>query len=275
MPDGTDAPETAATSAQRASVPPRPTRAIVRAVSPRLFDAELTHLERRAIDIDLARRQHREYRQVLSNAGLALVEAPSLPQHPDGVFVEDAVVVVDDQAMLTRSGATSRRGEVEGLAPLLAELGYRVERLKAPATLDGGDVLQVGRDVYVGISSRTNPAAVDALGAWLAPLGRKVHPVEVHGALHLKTAATALPDGRIIAQTEALDVAAFGDRHLVEAPEASGANVLLLGDHIVIGESAPRTIELLREEGFAVTTLDLSEFEAVEAGPTCLSVLLS
>ena len=267
--------DAAATASQRTGMTSLPTRAIVREVSPRLFDAELTHIERRAIDIDLARSQHREYRQILTDAGLAVIEAPSLPHHPDGVFVEDAVVVVEDHAMLTRPGAPSRRGEVDSLAALLTELDHRVERLVEPATLDGGDVLQIGRDVYVGISSRTNLAAVDALGTWLAPLGRTVHPVEVHGALHLKTAATALPDGRVIAQVDALDTAGFGDREVVEVAEASGANLLLLGDHIVVAASAPRTLAWLRGEGFAVTTVDLSEFEAVEAGPTCLSVLLA
>lgn len=253
---------------------PRPRAALVRAVSPRLAEAELTHLDRTPVDVERARQQHGAYRRTLADLGLDLVEAPPAPDHPDGVFVEDALVVVGDLGILTRPGAPSRRGEVTSITPLLAERGLRSATIAAPGTLDGGDVLQVGDTVYVGRTSRTNDEAMGQLRALLEPHGRQVVPVEVTGALHLKTAATALPDGTILAVPEWLDTAAFGDREIVTAPEEAGADVLLVGDTVVVSASAPRTAALVATRGWSVVTVDIGEFERVEAGPTCLSVLL-
>lgn len=253
--------------------PPR--TALVRAVSPRLAEAELTHLDRSSVDVDRAREQHRDYRRTLVDLGLQVVHAPPLPEHPDGVFVEDALVVVGDLGILTRPGAASRRGEVVTLAPLLGDLGLRRADITAPATLDGGDVLQVDSTVYVGRSSRTNDAAIDQLRTLLEPGGRRVVAVEVPGALHLKTAATALPDGTVLAVPGWVEIGAFGDREVVTAPEPAGADVLLVGETVVVSTSAPRTAGLVAARGWPVVTVEIDEFERVEAGPTCLSVLLA
>ena len=248
--------------------------ALVREVSPRLAHGEVTFLQRTPVDLERARSQHRAYVEVLRGHGLEIVQATPLPEHPDGVFVEDAVVVVDHLAVLTRPGAPSRRAEAASLQAVLEGYGLEVVALSSPATLDGGDVLQVGETILVGRTTRTNDVGIDQLGVLVAPLDRHVVPVDVDGALHLKTAATALPDGRILANLDAVAAGAFGGRQVVAAEEPQGANALCIGGSVVLADSAPRTAAALRDEGYEVVTVDISELEKVEAGPTCPSVLL-
>ena len=256
------------------TTPTAPTAALVRPVSSRLAEAELTHLDRTPVDVERAAAQHRAYCDLLASLGLDVLTAPAADDHPDGVFVEDTVVVVGHTAVLTRPGAVSRRGENATVAPLLRAHGLEVDQLTAPSTLDGGDVLQFGDRVHVGRTTRTNQAAIDQLRAVLTPRGRDVVAVDVPGALHLKTAATALPDGTVLAAVDWLDVAPFAGHDLVAVPEPSGANALLVGDTVVLAASAPRTAALVTRRGWEVRTVDISEFERVEAGVTCLSVLL-
>lgn len=248
--------------------------ALVREVSPRLTEAEVTFLERTPVDLARARTQHAAYVDALRQQGLEIVHAPPLPDHPDGVFVEDAVVVVGYLAILTRAGAVSRRGEAASLSSVLADRGLDVVAMSSPATLDGGDVLQVEDTIFVGRTTRTNDAGIEQLRELVAPLGRSVVPVDVEAALHLKTAATALPAGRILANLDAVSREAFGERDVYGVAEAAGANALLLGDRVVLSAGAPRTAARLRSDGYDVQTVELSELEKVEAGPTCPSVLL-
>lgn len=250
--------------------------ALVRAVSPRLAEAELTFLDREPIDAARAAVQHGEYVDLLRRLGHHVVQVPDAPDHPDGTFVEDVVVVVDDLAVLTRPGAESRRGEVASVAAVVRSLGLRTEEVTAPATLDGGDVLQIGSRVFVGLGGRTDAGAVDQLGALLAPLGRTVVGVPVTGCLHLKTGATALPDGTVVAVTDWLDTSAFSDAGLrvVEAPEATGADLLLSGSRVVLSAAAPGTAALVRSLGFEAHPVQIDELEKAECGVTCLSVLL-
>lgn len=252
----------------------RPTAAVVRAPSPRLAEAELTHRDRVPIDVRVAAGQHAGYRALLERLGLRIVVAPELPQHPDGVFVEDTAVVVEDLAILARPGAPSRRGEVPSIRVLLEGRGLRTTSIEVPGTLDGGDVLQVGADVYVGRTRRTNAAGIVQLGALLRPLGRRVVPVDVSGVLHLKSAVTALPDGSVVMAPGCVDASAFDGRAIREAAEPSGADVLLVKDTVVVAASAPRTAAMIEDLGFAVVTIDLSELEKAEAGVTCPSILL-
>jgi dimethylargininase len=252
--------------------------ALVRLPGERLAEGIVTHLERAAVDVSLARRQHQAYVAALTSAGWRVVAVPEAPDHPDAVFVEDTVVVVDDLAVLTHPGAPERRGEVEGTRAAVTALGLRVVELAlarpgAGPTLDGGDVLQVGRRVYVGRGGRTNADGVRALRDLLAPLGRTVVPVPLDGVLHLKSALTALPDGTLIGLPDRLDAA--GLPGLRVAPEEPGAHVVPLGEgSLLMAASAPRTAAWLDQLGFDVVTVDIGEFEKLEGCVTCLSVLV-
>src|SRR5262249_8045210 len=168
------------------------TRAIVHAVPAALARCELTFVARRPIDVARARAQHRDYCALLMDCGLAVEVMDSSPDHPDAVFVEDAAVVLDEVAIACAMGARSRRAEVEALLPALAR--HRPVRRIGKGTIEGGDVLRIGRTLFVGRSARTDDAGIAALTAIVAPLGYRVVPVGVRGCLHLKTACTALAD---------------------------------------------------------------------------------
>ena len=247
--------------------------ALVRPPGPRLAEGLVTHIDRRPVDVALARRQHEAYTAALAAAGWRIHRVPPADDLPDAVFVEDTVVVADGLAVLGRCGAPQRRAEVAGTERAVRELGLRIERIEAPATLDGGDVLQVGDTVYVGLSGRTNEEGVRRLAALLGPLGRRVVPVRVAGALHLKSAMTALPDGTLIGMPDLVDASALPG--LRAAPEPAGSHVVVLGEeHVLLAASAPRTATMLRAEGLRVTVVDITEFEALEGCVTCLSVLV-
>jgi dimethylargininase len=247
--------------------------ALIRPVSSRLGEAELTHLARRSIDVASARRQHRAYASLLGRLGIEVVELLPLDDHPDGVFVEDAAVVVPGLAVVTRPGAPTRRAEVDSVESALRTLVGRVERMVAPARLDGGDVLRIGSTVFVGRSTRTDEAGIASLSAHLQPAGYRVVTVGVSGCLHLKTAAGALPDGTLLIGP-GVAATAFELADVLEVPEPSGANVLVVGETVVISAGAPSTAELVRRRGFDVRVLDISQLEAVEGGVTCLSLLI-
>lgn len=247
--------------------------ALVRPPGPRLAEGLVTHIDRRPVDVGLARRQHEDYTAALAAAGWRIRQVQPADDLPDAVFIEDTVIVVDGVAVLGRSGAPRRRAEIAGTEQAVRELGLRVERIEAPATLDGGDVLQVGDTVYVGLSGRTNEEAICQLAAMLGALGRRVVPVRVAGALHLKSAMTALPDGTLIGMPDLVDTSALPG--LRAAPEPAGSHVVVLGeDHVLLAASAPRTAKMLRAEGLRVTVVDITEFEALEGCVTCLSVLI-
>ena len=247
--------------------------ALVRPPGPRLADGLVTHIDRRPVDPALAAAQHEAYVAALEDAGWRVRIVTPADDLPDAPFVEDTVVVCGELAVLGRSGAAERRAEVPGTEKAVRDLGLEVVLIDAPGTLDGGDVLQVGDTVYVGRSGRTNEDAVCQLARVLGGVGRRVVPVEVSGCLHLKSAMTALPDGTLIGLPDRVDTSALPGLRV--APEPAGAHVLILGeDHVLLAASAPRTAERLRAEGLRVTVADISEFEALEACVTCLSVLI-
>ena len=249
--------------------------ALVRRPSRRLAEGLLTYRERVPVDLALARTQHDGYRQALADCGWTVREVAAADDHPDSVFVEDTVVYCDGLAVLTRPGAPQRRGELAGTERAVADTGVALVRIDAPGTLDGGDVLQVGSMVYVGIGGRTNVEGSRQLGAHLAGRGRSVVPVRLGPVLHLKSAVTALPDATVLAERGAglVDLAAF--RSVREVDEESGCHVVPLGDdRVLIAASAPRTATLLASLGLDPIVVDISEFEKLEGCVTCLNVLL-
>jgi dimethylargininase len=248
--------------------------ALTRAVSSSLASCELTWLERREIDIELAIEQHKQYEIALSAMGVRVISLPAQPGMPDAVFVEDPLVVVDEVAIVTRMGSVSRRAESDSLAEAIS--AYRtVRRVHDPGTLEGGDVMRIGRDVFVGLSSRTNEEGGRQLANELEPFGYRVRPVEVRGCLHLKSACCSMGDGKILANTAWLDPACLRDYRIVEvAPgEPGAANILRIGDTVLMPGSFPRTREIVGREGLEVRTVDISEMMKAEAAITCSSVI--
>ena len=247
-------------------------RLLARRPSPRLAAGELTHLTRVPVDADLALAQWQGYVDAFREHGWEVTEIEPADEHPDGVFVEDAVVVFGDLAVLTSPGAESRRGELATVAAALEAQRLAVHRIEPPGTLDGGDVLKVGRTAYVGRSARTNEAGIEQLRAIVEPAGWTVVAVPVTKVLHLKSGVTALPDGTVIGRTENVDdLGAYPD--FMEVPEEHGTAVVDLGEGAVLmSADAPRTAALLRARGLHVVAVPISEFEKLEGCVTCLSV---
>ena len=255
--------------------------AITRSVPESLPRCELTHLERVPIDVERAERQHADYEALLEGFGCEIVRLPVEPDLPDSVFVEDTVVVVDELAVITRPGAASRRGETASMAAALVAhrpLAY----IAAPAILDGGDVVRVGRRIWVGLSARSDRAAVAQLGAFLGPHGYQVEGVELRGCLHLKTAATEVDDSVLVVNPEWVDGGSFPGCEVIEVhPEEPFAGCCLRVVHpstgrnaVVIAAAHPRTAARLAASGLDVRTVEVDEMAKAEGGVTCCSVLL-
>jgi dimethylargininase len=233
---------------------------------------ELTYLDRQEINLDLAVGQHAAYVLRLRDAGLTVYEMPADARLPDSVFVEDAAVVVDEVALITRMGAESRRGEAHAMADALGRFRPLV-RMTAPATLDGGDVFQVDRTLFAGLSHRTNEAGIAQLRDAVAPWGYEVRTVEVRGCLHLKSGACWVGGDTLLVNREWVDATAFDGYDLVDVEEPSAADVLKLGNFVLMPAGFPKTQAMLEHAGFAVQTIDVSELQKAEAGVTCMSVI--
>lgn len=250
--------------------------AITRPVSRSIQECELTHMDREQICHKTASQQHADYVDVLRTLGVEVVELEPLHHHPDAVFVEDIMVVVDEVAVLTRPGAESRRGEVESAVTLVEQ--YRtIARIESPGTLEGGDVMQVERTIFVGRSNRSNDAGIDQLRTILAPYGYTVISMPVPGALHLKTAATYLGDGMVLANPEWLDTTQFNELDVIEThpDEPFSGNAIRIGNSLVFPEQFPHTAGRLEAKGFVLQRVQSSELAKAEGSLTCKSVIFS
>lgn len=252
-----------------------PKVAFTRDVSPSIALCELTHLARVPVDVDNARAQHRAYERALADAGYRVERLPASADMPDSVFIEDIAIVVDELAIITRPGAESRRIEIPAVADALAP--YRpLSAITAPGTLDGGDVLKVGRRIFVGTSTRTNRDAIAQMRGLLAPHGYTVCEIAVNGCLHLKSAVTALSDRLLLANPDWIPAGAFGEVELlaVHPDEPAAANALRLADRVVFPAAFPRTAERIAGRGFRVVAVDASELAKAEGAVTCCSLLV-
>lgn len=247
--------------------------AITRDVSPSIANAELTHLERVPIDYERAREQHEEYRALLASLGCEVISLSGDAAYPDCVFIEDTAIVLDEMAVVTRPGAESRRGEVDVVAEALASLRPLV-RITAPATLDGGDVLVLDDRIYVGRSERSNE---EALAQLRQLTGREVIGVDLHGALHLKTAVTRVSRDTLLVNREWIDTAPFAGWTLldVDPAEPFGANAVLLDDVVIYPVAFSRTRAKLESRGIHVRTVHADELAKAEGGVTCCSLLVN
>ncbi|WP_460876928.1 dimethylarginine dimethylaminohydrolase family protein [Rhodanobacter koreensis] len=248
--------------------------AVTREVSPALGDCELSYVPRTLIDAARAGRQHHDYQRALEESGCRLVMLPAEPAWPDSVFVEDVAIVLDEVAIMTRPGALSRRAEVASVAAALRS--YRpVLAIESPGTLDGGDVLRLGRTLYVGQSARSNAQGIGQLRELLAGHGYAVHGVPTRGCLHLKSAVTQLDDDTLLLQPAWVDRERFTGFRIIEVDPAEphAANVLRIGDALLMPASFPRTRQRLLDAGFKVTTVDVSELQKAEGAVTCCSLV--
>lgn len=248
-------------------------RAFTRAVSPRLAECQLTHLDRVPIDAARAAAQHAAYEDALRNAGFAIVRLPDLPDDPDAVFVEDTAILLGEHAIITRPGAASRLGEASSTADGLAP--YFTLHQVAHGYVDGGDVLRIGRRLYVGLSTRTDLAGIAALAAIAGPLGFEVRQAQLRDCLHLKTAATLASPGLLLFNPHAVDPTQFTSVETIttDPAEPAAANVVLAGENVIMPAGNPRAAAILRDRGLAVTEVDVSELQKAEAGVTCMSLI--
>jgi dimethylargininase len=253
-----------------------PLIAVVREVSSSINDCELSFHARQPIDVAKAIAQHKAYQECLAELGARIVCLPAEPELPDAVFVEDPAVVVDEVAILSNMGAPSRRREVSSLADALSS--YRpLKFLSEPATLDGGDVLRIGRSVFVGLSRRTNRDGIGQLGDLLGPYGYEVRPAEVRGCLHLKSACSYIGNDTLLANRSWIDAGPLARFELLDVPEdePAAANALLLNDVVIMPVSFPKTRVRLEKRGFRVRPIDVSELQKAEAGVTCTSLIFN
>lgn len=250
--------------------------AITRGASESLSQCELTHQARVPIELDVARRQHADYERCLERLGCELIRLPEEPDMPDAVFVEDTAVVLDEIALIARPGSASRRLEIESVAAALQPL-RDVVRIVSPGVLDGGDVLVVGKDIYVGLSSRTNTQAVDQMHRWLACYGYRIRSVEVNGCLHLKSAATAVSENTLLVNPDWIDSRVFDSYEIlkVHPDEAYGANGLCIGETVIYTLAFPRTAERLDKRGIRIEFVDMSELAKAEGAVTCCSLVFA
>src|SRR5207248_5572817 len=230
--------------------------AITREVSESINDCKLSFHARQPIDVAKAIAQHKEYRACLANLGVRVASLPSEPELSDAVFVEDPAVVVDEVAVIPIMGTASRRPEARSLADALSR--YRpIKFLREPTTLDGGDVLRIGRRVFAGLSQRTNSEGINQLRDVLRPFDYEVQSVEVRGCLHLKSACSYIGNDTVLINRAFVVAERFRGFELLDVPdeEPAAANALLIEDVVIIPASFPKTRALLEQRGFRVRTI--------------------
>ncbi len=248
--------------------------AITRQISPRFSECELTHLERQPIDLDLARAQHQQYETALRELGCEVISLPPEDDLPDSVFVEDVALVFDEVAIVTRPGADSRKPETASIAQALAP--YRVLfTIEAPGTIDGGDVLRVGKMVYVGLSGRSNRSGVEQLQEILAPYGYRVKGVEVTECLHLKSAVTQVGEDTLLINPTWVDRSIFEEVRLIEVDEdePSAANAVWVDNAVLYPAHFPKTQHRLEEAGLRLKIVEATEVAKAEGAVTCCSLI--
>jgi dimethylargininase len=252
------------------------TIAITREISPRFDECEITHIERTPIDLDTARLQHREYVNALRDLGCDVVELPAEADLPDSVFVEDTAFILPEVAVITRPGADSRKPETESIVRALTSY-IDLVHVREPATVDGGDVLVLGKKVYIGLSTRSNQEAIDQLNEMLGGYGYSVLGVPLFDCLHLKSAVSRVDDRTLLINSRWVDPTCFEGFELIEvdASEPSAANCLPLGGSIIFPTAFPKTRAKLEERGYRVVPVDVSELAKAEGAVTCCSLIIN
>jgi len=250
--------------------------AITRAVSPAVVDCELSFIDRKPIDLATAQKQHHAYEKLLGKLGARVISLPAEPGLPDSMFVEDPAIVLDELAVILPLGTETRRREALSLAQALAKF-RKLEYVFLPGTLEGGDVLRIGRKLFVGLTRRSNAEGIRQLAAILAPHNYEVIAVPVTRCLHLKSAVTYLGRNTLLANRAWFDTTPLAGHEWIDVDPAEphAANALALADTIIFPASFPRTRTRIEARGFHVTSIDISELQKAESGLTCSSLLFA
>jgi len=250
--------------------------AITREISPRFNECEITHIERTPINLEVARVQHRAYVDTLKKLGCDVLELPAEADLPDSVFVEDAAFILPEIAVITRPGADSRKPETESIAQALSP-HTKLVAIHEPATLDGGDVLVIGKRIFVGLSTRSNNEAINQLNDLLGEYGYSVVGVQLHDCLHLKSAVTRVDDRTLLINKNWVDTEPFADYELIEVDpsEPDAANCLPIGNSIIYPISFPKTRKRLEAKGYGIVGVEVDELAKAEGAVTCCSLILA
>jgi len=249
--------------------------AITREISTAFQECQLAYLPRVTIDLERARAQHDAYEWALVELGCTVRRVDSNADIPDSVFVEDTAIVFREGAVIARPGAESRRAETPAVAEALTRFGLSHRDIQEPGTLDGGDVLVVGRDVFVGASGRTNAAGINQLRHIITRLGYRVRAVPVQHCLHLKSAVTLVAPNTLLVNRNWVAADAFGDLRLIDVDddEPHAANALLVGDVVICAAVFPKTRTRLEQHGVRVKVVEVDEITKAEGGVTCCSLV--
>ena len=247
------------------------TRAIVRRPG-RNFANGITTSGLGRPDSGKAFEQHAAYCEALIRCGVELTVLDADERYPDGCFVEDTAVVNSRVKVISRPGAATRRGEEEAIARVLAASGP-IERIAAPGTLEGGDILRAENHYFIGISERTNTEGASQLSAILAKHGFTTSVIRVEAGLHLKSDIAYLGDGNFISTPVFSDVAQPANTIILDLEEYYSANCLRVNDFLLIAKGFPKSKRKILDLGYSIIELDMSEFRKMDGGLTCLSLL--
>ncbi len=249
--------------------------AITRRISPRFNECEITHIDRTRIDLEVAQDQHQKYVQALDQLGCEVIELAAESDLPDSVFVEDTAFILPEVAVITRPGADSRKPEIESIIKALSP-HKKLLQVSAPASVDGGDVLVLGKNIYIGLSLRSNQQAVDQIQSLLNDYGYTVTGVEMHDCLHLKTALTRVDDQTVLINPHWVDVSHFRDLSWIEvdASEPFAANCLPINGQVIYPTSFPKTTKKLEAHGCKILPVQVDELAKAEGAVTCCSLIL-
>jgi len=248
--------------------------AITRAVSPAIDRCELSHLKRHPIDLECAIAQHCAYEAALQSIGVEVHSLQAEPDMPDSVFVEDTAIVLDECAVITRPGADSRKLEIWSIAQALTP--YRkLFTIQTPSTLDGGDVLRIGKTIFIGLSRRSDPSAIGQMQTFLSPFGYTVRGIPVSGCLHLKSAITQVAEDMLIVNPAWVDKSSFPGLKFIEVhpSEPYAANALLVGGTVIYQPVYPKTLTRLKSAGINPLLVNQSELGKAEGALTCCSLI--
>jgi dimethylargininase len=252
------------------------TKAIVRRPAAS-FASGLTRIDLGAPVLERALEQHEAYCHALASCGLKLIRLEPDDQHPDSTFVEDTAILTPRGAVVTRPGAPSRLGETESIKPVLHDYFPEVHSILEPGTLDGGDVCEAGEHFFIGISDRTNEHGANQLARFLDSWGYSSSLIDIRGLsniLHLKSGLAYLGGGHLMVIQALRRREEFSgyDLTCLSQVEEYAANCLSINGRVLIAAGFLKVKEELDQLGYKTIALNMSEFQKMDGGLSCLSL---